>query len=1141
MSDDRQNLEALFEAAHKLADLAQRKAFLDAACAHNAALRSRLEELLSAASEGEGFFEECGPALKLPTGGTGGQGETAKSGGTIRLTEIAEQPPGARIGRYKLLEKVGEGGYGVVYVAKQEEPVRRRVALKVIKPGMDTRQVVARFEAERQALAMMDHPNIAKVLDAGATEQGRPYFVMELVRGIRITEYADQNHLDTPQRLELFVQVCSAVQHAHQKGIIHRDIKPSNILVTLHDGVPVPKVIDFGIAKALEGRLTELTLYTELRQFIGTPAYMSPEQAEMSGLDVDTRSDIYSLGVLLYELLTGKTPFDPKELISRGLDEVRRTLREVEPMRPSTRLSTLANADLSEVAKCHHTEAPRLLALVRGDLDWIAMKCLEKDRTRRYETANGLGMDVRRFLQHEPIVARPPSAIYQIRKFVQRHQIAFTAASIVVLALVLGLSSTTWALVREHIARREAETLRKAEQQQRVRAEAEELAARRFSYASDLNLAQQALAANNLGRARELLERNRPRPGQLDLRGWEWRYLWRQCRSDSLFTLFRGPDSILVSALVQNNRKAIIRNTWGKTEVWDITSRTKLAELEGYGSGRELAASRKGDLVAFGATNGAGAAVITIRNVDSNSTVATIADTGDAGSIVFSPDGTMLAIYTSSHGVRLWTAADSQTSSFCAARGGGGAYQGIVTFSPDGKALAVGDTDGKIRVFDLATKNEKLVLNASSDGITALAFSPDGSLLASGSGYSEKEIRLWDLSNGKHTVDLLGHTSWITALVFTPDSKTLVSASGDQTIRLWDVLRRQQKDLLRGHQSEIYTLSVANDGSMAVSGSKDGEVCLWDLTGSHSTPAYFVAPKRVHLAKFSPDGNTLASVNADGSVSLWDPKSFTELNEIRQLGKKNWALAFSPGGERIVTSDLSGRLKVWDLSSQKEVTNFTAYDSGFWPGPFLARGKELHVFDFSSGVQRWDTHSWKKLASWPMHPNVTKANVSPDERVVASGYADGMICLWALLDGRELARFKAHSRWITAIQFSFDSRTLFTGSEDGLVKLWDRTTQRELAVLKGHLLGVHSIALSTDGQRLASGSDAEEAIKIWDLNTRQELLNLNGEGSAFHDTDFSPNGSSLVSINSQGALHIWRAPLISNLEAEERGKGPGER
>ena len=370
----------------------------------------------------------------------------------IRIEALAEEESSQRIGRYKILQKLGEGGCGVVYMAEQTDPVRRRVALKVVKLGMDTRQVIARFEAERQALALMDHPNIAKVLDAGATETGRPYFVMELVKGIRITDYCDQNHLSTPERLGLFTQVCHAIQHAHQKGIIHRDIKPSNILVTLHDGVPVPKVIDFGIAKATEQPLTEKTVFTALGQFMGTPAYMSPEQAELSGLDIDTRSDIYALGVLLYELLTGRTPFDSKELLQAGLDEMRRRIREDEPMRPSTRLSTMLDADLTQVAQQRRSEPAKLTRFIRGDLDWIVMKCLEKDRARRYETANGLAMDIHRHLGNEPVVACPPSAAYRFRKLFRRNKLVVAAFGGVAASLLIGLGLSTWLWLREREA-----------------------------------------------------------------------------------------------------------------------------------------------------------------------------------------------------------------------------------------------------------------------------------------------------------------------------------------------------------------------------------------------------------------------------------------------------------------------------------------------------------------------------------------------------------------------------------------------------------------------------------------------------------------------------------------------------------------
>ena len=415
---------------------------LDGACAGDESHRQRLEAQLAGRDRSE-----------TPT-----SQETKAAQPTLKgnLAVTPDESIGQTIGRYKVLQKIGEGGCGTVYMAEQEQPVRRRVALKVIKLGMDTKAVIARFEAERQALALMDHPNIAKVLEAGATETGRPYFVMELVRGIKFTEYCDQNHLGIRQRLELFIQICQAIQHAHQKGIIHRDIKPSNLLVTLHDGVPVPKVIDFGIAKATtDQRLTEKTLFTAYEQFIGTPAYMSPEQAEMSGLDIDTRSDIYSLGVLLYELLTGRTPFDPKELLASGLEAMRKTIRERQPVRPSTRLR-------QQFRLAADPGIANRKSQIANDLDWIVMKCLEKDRTRRYETANGLAVDLKRHLANEPVAARPPSAGYRFQKFLRRNRVMAGAALLVLAAILAG---TVVSVAQTLRARRELRRALAAESQ----------------------------------------------------------------------------------------------------------------------------------------------------------------------------------------------------------------------------------------------------------------------------------------------------------------------------------------------------------------------------------------------------------------------------------------------------------------------------------------------------------------------------------------------------------------------------------------------------------------------------------------------------------------------------------------------------
>jgi len=434
---------------------ADRPAFLTAVCGTDLALRQRLESRLAEQAR-------ANPPATAPA-----QGGLPTVRADVAQGSLGETI-GQSLGRYKLLEKIGEGGCGEVYVAEQSEPVRRRVALKVIKLGMDTRQVVARFEAERQALALMDHPNIARVFDAGATQTGRPFFVMELVRGIKITDYCDEHQLSTQERLGLFIQVCRAIQHAHQKGIVHRDIKPSNILVTLHDTVPVPKVIDFGIAKAIEGRLTDATVYTQLHQFMGTPAYMSPEQADLSGLDIDTRSDIYSLGVLLYELLAGCPPFDPNELLKAGLDAMRRAIRENEPVRPSTRLAMLKPDELTATAKRRSIQPPRLIHALKSDLDWITLKCLEKDRQRRYDTANGLAMDLERYLAGQPVIAAPPSPGYRLRKFVTRHRGAVGAACALAALLVAGVVAFAW---QASIARHQRDRAVAAEAEAKKRAD----------------------------------------------------------------------------------------------------------------------------------------------------------------------------------------------------------------------------------------------------------------------------------------------------------------------------------------------------------------------------------------------------------------------------------------------------------------------------------------------------------------------------------------------------------------------------------------------------------------------------------------------------------------------------------------------
>jgi len=450
--------DELFLQAREILDPEGRAAFLSQACQDDPDLLAHIQGLLADETQAESFFEEK---------------KSNREAETIALNFDTEEPGGTGeregrwIGRYRLLQRIGEGGFGSVWMAEQTEPVIRRVAVKIIKQGMDTREVIARFEAERQALALMDHPNIAKVLDAGATDTGRPYFVMELVKGKPVTQFCDEWQLDTEQRLLLFGEICSAITHAHQKGIIHRDIKPSNVLVTLHGDRPVPMVIDFGIAKATEIRLTAKTLFTRYDQFIGTPVYMSPEQAALSGLDIDTRSDVYSLGILLYELLTGNPPFDARRLLEAGFDEMRRIIVEEDPPRPSVRLSTTGGAEAELLRTSHQADPGRLSRIVRGDLDWIVMKAISKDREQRYQSANDFAADLQRFLANEPTIASPPSAVYRLRKAWKRNKVVFTAAAAVAASLLIGMVLSTWQTVRATEAeRRVSGLLKKSEVQQ---------------------------------------------------------------------------------------------------------------------------------------------------------------------------------------------------------------------------------------------------------------------------------------------------------------------------------------------------------------------------------------------------------------------------------------------------------------------------------------------------------------------------------------------------------------------------------------------------------------------------------------------------------------------------------------------------
>ncbi len=1154
--------ETLFAAALER-PFQERAAFLDGACLGDAALRSRVESLLASH---EATLNPLATVVEPA-------GSTLK----VDLTEIPDEAVGQTLGRYKLLERVGEGGCGVVYVAEQTEPVRRRVALKVIKLGMDTKQVVARFEAERQALAMMDHPNIAKVLDAGTTELGRPYFVMELVRGIRITDYCDQANLSTKERLDLFIKVCQAIQHAHQKGIIHRDIKPSNILVTLHDGVPVPKVIDFGIAKATEGRLTDNTVYTQLHQFIGTPAYMSPEQAEMSGLDIDTRSDIYALGVLLYELLTGKTPFDAKELVQSGIDAMRKTIREKEPQRPSTRLTqALVAAEGTKRAsgEDHRSASSRrrlqeLVALIRGDLDWIVMKCLEKDRTRRYETANGLAADLKRHLGNEPVVARPPSAGYRFQKALRRNRLTFIAGASIVGALLFGIVATSLESFRAMRAEKDAlaaqanETVqrRKAEESERnallaqasetklrMQSQVTELIARQRAYASDVNLAQQALAANNLGRARRLLDRQLPQSGQSDLRGWEWRYLWGQTRSDEHQVFWTGTNSPSDLSYSGDGRLLGFCESGSGLVLMDLFSRKRVFTQT---RAEHLAFAHRASVLAFDQPSpGTNASVVLWDTLNRRELRRLPLPNGQVGWLVVLPDDERLLTYSfQAVGFPGVLSCWNITSGELLWRNGLMAGQDLGrlnAISPDGRTAAVDASRGRFVVLDTETGRARVVVTATSENVLALVFSPDGKAVIQGSGYTDPVIRIWDANDGKLLGSLEGHRAYIHDLVFSPDGRRLFSASADQTIRAWNWPSRDLAGTLRGHRDEVWGCAIAPDGTTLASRCKDGEIYLWDVTappsqhlGYRTLPGLPRAIQFSSPARFTPDGQSILAAERDGGIALWNVGTMKEARRLWSGSTNRTPILISPDARTVGRLNADRSLHIWDVQLGLEITNLNFSVTTF-PWQFADPGRLL------ISIHRTPNHDEIEVLNRDTGERSGSFSIKMENPLLGSTLT--LSNVFVLRQGEvfqfhDLGKPGSASREIPITDMasfycpvlSPDGRIAACAVNHG-VQLWDMATLKPVELLTGFLLGVHSVEFSPEGRRLAAGSNGREAVKLWDTDTWQELLTLEGVGSLFPFLQFSSDGRSLMAISDSGLVHVWSAPTFEEIAVTAKGQ-----
>jgi WD40 repeat protein len=1026
----------------------------------------------------------------------------------------AKERVGATIGRYKLLERIGEGGFGVVYMAEQQYPIRRKVALKVVKPGFDTRQVIARFEAERQAIALMDHENIAKVLDAGATDSGRPYFVMELVHGVPITDFCDTNNLAAHERLELFVPVCRAVQHAHTKGIIHRDIKPTNVLVTLHEGVPVPKVIDFGVAKATGQQLTEKTLFTQFAQMVGTPLYMSPEQAEMSSVDVDTRSDVYSLGVLLYELLTGTTPLDSDRLKQAAFDEVRRIIREEEPPPPSTRLSTLGE-QVRSISALRKSDPKQLGQLVRGELDWIVMKALEKDRARRYETPNALARDIEHYLRDEPVEACPPSAWYRFRKFARRQKAVLGVVSGIALMVLVAVGMLAVSNVRVSGALERE---------------------RRGAYFQRIALAEREWAANNLSGMEELLAQCPE-----NLRDWEWSYLKRlrygalpplRHESGVYNVAFSPPDGQYLATATKDGFVRLLRAKTGEELRKWHAHETNAPCVQFSPDGRYLASASWDRTVKVWD-------VQKVLQGDVHAPLRRLEHTDPAArlwSVSFSPDGQRLASAGGREAaekgeLKVWDLKTGQatlTLSF-------GWSVRYVQFSPNGRRI-VGCSDDMVKVWDAETGREEVTCRDPHGNLQAVTFSPDGRLIAAVGGlfavYPDREIKVWDAQSGQEDFSLRGHVGGLRSVTFSPNGSRLASTGLDQTIKLWDTKTGREVLTLRGHIDHIFCVAFSPDGNQLASASLDGSVRIWDATppSKELDPEYLTL--RGHTGAvtdvaFHPtDKRRLASAGTDGTVRIWD---FTNSQPIDTLtvfpSDIRLRLAYSPDGKRLaVASGDQKKVSVWDVATAKEISNFPGNATALCVA-FSPEGQHVASAGMEFVVRVWDAATGNEVQAltgheWPVHG----VAFSPDGHHLASCSADTTVRIWDRTNGQELRVLEPqHAARVQNVAFSRDGKYLASAGWDRTVKVWECATWTLVHNLHDSSgSAVQCVAFGRDSRRLAWGS-ADGTVKVWD-GPGTDTHVLRGHTSWVQAVAFSSDDKWIASASLDGTVKVWEAP-----------------